>query len=80
MIDDRNNRSFEAPLSPDLEALHGPLGNILDVLDMEGVGDIEIAFERPVRHGGDLAAGLLEQDRDSEPNDDRTGDDQMLET
>ena len=55
-------------------------GSIPDALDMEGVGDIQIAFERPVSHGVDFIQGVLEQHRERTSNDDRTGADRTPET
>lgn len=48
MTDDRQNKKLGASAMDD-EALPSRLsGGILDALDMAGVGDIDIAFERPV--------------------------------
>ena len=50
MTDDRQNRTLGASTLDD-EALPSRLsGGILDALDMAGVGDIGIAFERPVTY------------------------------
>jgi len=50
MINNRGNRVPETPLPPDAGSFCGPSANILDALNMEGVGDIDIAFERPSSH------------------------------
>jgi len=48
MTDDRADPTLSAPLPKDAEPPRDTSASILDALDMEGVGDIEIAFERPV--------------------------------
>jgi|GEM_PF-3687043 len=50
MTDDRSDCTPETPLPQDAEPLHGIPANILDAFDMDGVGEIEIAFERPLSH------------------------------
>ena len=50
MTDDRDNQMAETPLPGDAEPHHRPLINILDALDMVDVGEIDIAFERPLSH------------------------------
>ncbi len=50
MTDDRRDRMPETPLRQAAEPPRGPSANILDALDMEGVGEIEITFERPHSH------------------------------
>jgi len=47
MTDDRGNRMPETPLPQDVEP---PRRSILDALDMAGVGEIDIAFERSPSH------------------------------
>lgn len=48
MTDDCADRAFRAPLPQDAAPPRDTSASILDALDMEGAGDIEIAFERPV--------------------------------
>ena len=48
MTDDRADRVFRAPLPQEAEPPRDASASILDALDMEWAGDIEIAFERPV--------------------------------
>ena len=48
MTDDRADPTFRAPLLQDAEPPRDTSASILDALDMEGAGDIEIAFVRPV--------------------------------
>jgi len=50
MTDDRRDRMPEMPLRQAAEPLRGSPSNILDALDMAGVGEIDIAFERPPSH------------------------------
>lgn len=47
MTGDRLDRMSETPLPQYEELLHGSSPGILDALDMTGVGEIDIAFERP---------------------------------
>ncbi len=46
MTDDRLDRMSETSLPQDAELLHGSSPGILDALDLAGVGEIDIAFER----------------------------------
>ena len=50
MTDDRDNGMSETPLPQDAEPLRGAPANIFDALDMDGLGEIDIAFERPLSH------------------------------
>lgn len=50
MTDGRTDRVFRAPSRQEAEPPRDTPASILDALDMEGVGDIDIAFERPVSH------------------------------
>lgn len=50
MTDDRADPTFRAPLPQEAEPPRDTLASILDALDMEDAGDIEIALERPVTH------------------------------
>lgn len=50
MTDDRADPTFRAPLRQEAEPPRDTSASILDALDMEGAGDIEIVFKRPVRH------------------------------
>ncbi len=50
MTDDRRDRMPEMPLRQAAEPPRGSPSNILDALDMTGVGEIDIAFERPPSH------------------------------
>lgn len=50
MTNDRRDRMPETPLRQAAEPPRGPSANILDALDMAGVGEIDIAFERPLRY------------------------------
>jgi len=50
MINNRDNRMPETPVPRDAELFYGPSANILDALDIDGVGEIDIAFERPLSH------------------------------
>jgi hypothetical protein len=50
MINNRDNRMPETPLLQGAESFCGPSTNILDALDTDGVGEIDIAFERPLSH------------------------------
>ena len=50
MTDDRSNCMPETPLRQDAEPPRNLPANILDALDMDGVGEIDIAFERPLSH------------------------------
>ncbi|RSU51002.1 hypothetical protein [Sphingomonas sp. S-NIH.Pt15_0812] len=50
MTDDRDNQMAETPLPKDAEPHRWPSINILDALDMVEVGEIEIAFQRPLSH------------------------------
>lgn len=47
MTDDHRDRMPETPLLHDGDPLRGPSASILDALDMAGVGEFEIKFERP---------------------------------
>ena len=46
MTDDRGDRVFKALSLHDAEPPRDPSTNILDALDMDGVGEIDIVFER----------------------------------
>lgn len=48
MTDDHTDPTFRAPLLQDAEPPKDTSASVLDALDMEGAGDIEIAFERLV--------------------------------
>ncbi len=50
MTDDRGDRTSETPLPHAAEPPRGYSANILDALDMDGVGEIDIAFERLPSH------------------------------
>lgn len=50
MTDDHGNRMHEVPSRQDTEPPRGSPASILDALDMAGVGEIEITFERPTSH------------------------------
>ncbi len=50
MTDDRRDRMPEPPLRQAAEPPRGPSANILDALDMGGVEDVDIAFERLVSY------------------------------
>lgn len=50
MTNDRADPTFRAPLSQDAEPPRDTSVSVLDALDMEGAGDIEIMFERPLSH------------------------------
>jgi len=50
MTDDRRDRMPDMPLRQAAEPPRGSPFNILDALDMAGVGEIDIAFERPPSH------------------------------
>jgi hypothetical protein len=50
MTDDRSNCMPETPLRQDAEPPRNLPANILDALDMDGVGEIDIAIERPLGH------------------------------
>lgn len=50
MTDDHRDWMSERPLPHDGEPPLGLSGNILDALDMAGVGKIEVTFERPPSH------------------------------
>ncbi len=50
MADDRDDRTPETPLPQGAEQPRSSSANILDALDMAGVGEIDIAFERPFGH------------------------------
>ena len=50
MTDDRGDRTSETPLPHAAEPPRGFSANILDALDMDGVGEIDIAFERLPSH------------------------------
>lgn len=50
MTDDRGDRTPETPLPQAAEPLRGFPANIFDALDMAGVAEIDIAFERPLSH------------------------------
>ncbi len=45
MINNRDNRMPETPLPRDAEPFCSPSANILDALDIDGVGEIDIAFK-----------------------------------
>jgi len=44
------NSAAPASSNDDADRSSEPCDSILDALNMEGVGDIEIAFDRPVSH------------------------------
>ena len=50
MTDDRQDRTPLAPAADDDEPSRRPSGGILDALNMAGVKDVEMAFERPISH------------------------------
>ena len=50
MSNDRQDRTPLAPAADDDEPSCRPSGGILDALNMAGVEDVEIAFERPISH------------------------------
>jgi len=50
MTDDRGDRTPETLLPQAAEPLRGFPANIFDALDMAGVAEIDIAFERPLSH------------------------------
>jgi len=50
MTDDRGNRIPETSLPQDAELPHDPPASIINALDMAGVGEINLAFERPISH------------------------------
>jgi len=50
MIDNLQDRTPLAPAADDDEPSRRPSGGILDALNMAGVEDVEIAFERPISH------------------------------
>ncbi|MDR6790738.1 hypothetical protein J2Y58_004121 [Sphingomonas sp. BE138] len=50
MTDDRDRGMPETPLPQDVEPPRSASSNILDTLDMDEVGEIDIAFERPLSH------------------------------
>lgn len=50
MTDDRGERTPETPLPQAAEPPRDPSTNILDALDMDGVGEIDIVFERRLSH------------------------------
>ena len=52
MTDGSGNRVPEMPLPQDEEPPRGPPASMLDALDMDGVGEIDIAFDRPLSHPG----------------------------
>jgi hypothetical protein len=49
-MSDPENSTASASSTGDADRPGEPSDSILDVLDMERVGDIEIAFERPVSY------------------------------
>lgn len=50
MTDDRDNGMPKTPLPQRAEPPRGLPANILDALVIDGVGEIDIAFERPPSH------------------------------
>jgi hypothetical protein len=50
MSDDRQDRTPLAPAADDNEPTCRTSGGILDALNMAGVEDVEIAFERPISY------------------------------
>lgn len=50
MTDDRGDRTPETPLPQAAEPPRSFSANILDALDMDGVGEIDIVFERLLSH------------------------------
>ena len=50
MTDDRGNRMPETLLPQDVEPPHDPPASIINALDMAGVGEINLAFERSISH------------------------------
>jgi len=50
MTDNLQDRTPRAPAADDDAPSFRPSGGILDALNMAGVEDVEIAFERPVSH------------------------------
>ncbi len=50
MTDDRSNCIPETPLPKDAGPPRSASSSILDTLDMDEVGEIDIAFERPLSH------------------------------
>jgi len=50
MSDDRQDRTPLTPAADDNEPSCRTSGGILDALNMAGVEDVEIAFERPISH------------------------------
>ena len=50
MTDDRQDRTPLAPAVDDDAPSGRSSGGILDALNMAGVEDVEIAFERPISH------------------------------
>lgn len=50
MTDDRGDQTSETLLPQAAEPPRGLSANILDALDMAGVGEIDIAFERSPSH------------------------------
>lgn len=49
-MSDPGNSAAPASSNDDADRSGEPSDSILDALDMEGVGDIEITFDRPVSH------------------------------
>lgn len=50
MTNDRADPTFRAPLPQDAEPAKDTSASVVDALDMEGAGGIEIVFERTVSH------------------------------
>jgi hypothetical protein len=50
MTDDLQDRTPRAPAADHDSPSCRPSGRILDALNMAGVEDVEIAFERPISH------------------------------
>jgi hypothetical protein len=50
MTDDLQDRTPRAPAADHDAPSCRPSGRILDALNMAGVEDVEIAFERPISH------------------------------
>ncbi|WP_156350680.1 hypothetical protein [Sphingomonas sp. Leaf20] len=50
MTDNLQDRTPRAPAADDDEPYRRPSGGILDALNMAGVEDVDIAFERPISH------------------------------
>ena len=50
MTNNLHDRTPLAPAADDDEPSRRPSGAILDALNMAGVEDVDIAFERPISH------------------------------